>query len=70
MAYVECHRNPTICLTLDSDSGVQYFTEAKQIKSKPGTEMEGWEAQEIASQVMKQLPEMQLLDEEAYQVSC
>ncbi|KAK3885496.1 hypothetical protein Pcinc_010237 [Petrolisthes cinctipes] len=67
VAYVECHRNPTICLTLDSDSGVQYFTEAKQIKSKPGTEMEGWEAQEIATQVMKLLPEMQLLDEEAYQ---
>ncbi|XP_076035783.1 dnaJ homolog subfamily C member 10-like [Oratosquilla oratoria] len=62
---VECFQDTKLCKTLDMESGVKFF-DASKIKEGEGTQISSLNAQEIAKEVLKLLPEMRLLDEDEY----
>lgn len=65
---VECfqHNSKKLCADFDSEMGIKFF-KAEELKRSGGLEMSSLNAQEIAKEVMGQMPEIMELNNDEYQ---
>ncbi|KAK7501374.1 hypothetical protein BaRGS_00007499 [Batillaria attramentaria] len=63
---IDCHRDSKLCERLDRHHGTHYYASSDHVTSKDGLEIQSLVAQEILSTVLHQLPDVSMLDLDAF----